>query len=76
MNDNSLLRTFFQVLYDCMRLLYIYIIFMLYFFVYDLYTLFKGKTTNQTNAQANQKQHIQIIDLEKINLQVVKCSFA
>lgn len=49
---------------------------MLYFFVYDLYTLFKGKTTNQTNAQANQKQHIQIIDLEKINLQVVKCSFA
>lgn len=51
-------------------------IFMLYFFVYDLCTSFKGKPTNQTNAQANQKQHIQMIDLEKINLQVVKCSVA
>ena len=37
-------------LFDCIRLLHLYIIFILQLFVYDLCTLFTRKTTNQPIA--------------------------
>ena len=44
LNDNSLLKTFFQrSIYGCIRLLYLYMIFMMQIFVYVICTLFTAK---------------------------------